>query len=328
MDRDYSRNIEGSVLRLHWEDRTLFQFVTRRIRVAFDVRQESDVRVWHNLTVGDLRGQGGFQSILRMTLHRPRDVLSLLNQAFFEAGRSGQSKVDMNHVVAAGKQMSHDRLNDLISEYEPIFPVIRKLIEIFRGEDAEWDIHHIRSRVDTVSQQATDAVVRQEMLLVYPSVVDALFGIGFLGIGIDERTFSFCHDGRRRDASVTVNRALVHPCYWMALDCVATGTAELSEIYDEYSIETSRANPSVRHKMIDALVSELDGIEAGKMGATDFEKWCENAIRICFAKGLINVQRNPNPQSNLRRDVVATNVGEGDCWRRMYEGLRMSASCI
>ena len=306
MDPDYSRNIEGSVLRLHWEERDLYHFVTKRIRVAFGVQHEANDRIWNSVTVGDLRGKSGFQSVLRMTLHRPRDVLSLLNGAFFEASRQGVSRLGLEHVVSAGKQLSDNRLNDLISEYEPLFPAIRSLIAIFRGKRAEWDVEDVGSEVEEVVRRTEDSVVRQEMSLVYPTVVDALFGIGLLGLGVGDRTFAFCHDGRRPDSSITKGKALVHPCYWLALGCIETDEAELSEVYDEYSIETSRASASVRNRMIDALVDQLEGIDVGIDGAAEFEKWCEVAVRICFAKGLRNVVRQAYTQGTHRPDIIAT----------------------
>ena len=318
-DRDYSRNIEGNVLRLHWDAHTLYDFVTRRIRVAFDVKEQSSVRIWNRVVGGGLKGRSGFESIVRMTLHRPRDILTLLNEAFFRVGPGG---IDSKRIVEVGKLMSENRLNDLVAEYQALFPAIRTLINLFRGKPAEWQVREIHMKVDELQRDEGDPLVRQEMTLVYPSVVDVLFGIGFLGVGVGEGTFSFCHDGRRRDASVGEGRALVHPCYWMALDCLTADGAEMSEIYDEYSIETSRASPSVRKGMIDDHVSALDGIVVGREGATEFEVWCANAIRICFAKGLRNVERNPNPQGPLRPDVLATNVGEGNFWKRVYDDYR------
>lgn len=322
MDPDYSRNIEGGVLRLHWEEQDLYHFVTKRIRVAFEVRRESNEKTWNSVTVGDLQGRSGFQSVLRMTLHRPRDVLSLLNGAFFGASRQGSSRVGLDHVVAAGKQLSDNRLNDLISEYEPLFPAIRRLVAIFRGRDAEWDVADIIEEVGNVARRTDDSVVRQEMSLVYPTVVDALFGIGLLGLGVGDRTFAFCHDGRRPDSSITEGRALVHPCYWLALGCIETDGAELSEVYDEYSIETSRASASVRNGMIDALIVKLGEIELGAGDATEFEKWCESAVRICFAKGLRNVEGQAYTQGSQRPDIIATNIGEGHVWKMIYEDYR------
>ena len=322
LDKDYSRNIEGSVLRLHWDERALYNFVTKRIRVAFSIPQESSNRVWDSVTTGDLKGNAGFQSILRMTLHRPRDVLSLLNEAFFQTSRLGHHKIDLKDVEDAGKSISKARLSDLVAEYHALFPSITSLIELFRGLPAEWEVSELSSKVENFATNTEDPIVKQEMLLAHGGVIDILFGIGFLGVDVGESTFSFCYDGRRRGSSPADSKALVHPCYWMALDCVGTDRAALSEIYDEYSIETSRASPSVRSRMIDQLTARLEGIEVGAVGAAEFERWCENAVRICFAKGLRNVERNPNPQGSLRPDIVATNVGEGDFWKRVYDDYR------
>ena len=322
MDPDYSRNIEGNVLRLHWDENILYDFVARRIKVAFPTPLESSVRVWNSVTTGDLTGLSGFRTVLRMTLHRPRDVLSLLNETFFRATRLGRTRINLDDVAAAGKLMSKARLDDLVSEYRALFPSISNLIEVFRGLPAEWKICELHSRIGHLAREIDDSVIRQEMLLVYDSVVDVLFDIGFLGVKVGENTFSFCHDGRRRSSSIAESTALVHPCYWMALDCVEVGDAALSEIYDEYSIETSPASASVRNRMIEALVSRLSEIEIGVSGAMEFEQWCADAVRICFAKGLRNVERNPSPQGPLRPDIVATNVGEGNFWKRIVDDYR------
>ena len=139
MDPDYSRNIEGSVLRLHWEEETLYDFVARRIRVAFSVQQESSRRVWDSVTARDLQGRSGFNTILRMTLQRPRDILSLLNETFFQATRRGHTRINLEEVVAAGRLMSKARLDDLVSEYGALFPSISSLIDLFRGLPAECE---------------------------------------------------------------------------------------------------------------------------------------------------------------------------------------------
>ncbi|RYD63738.1 MAG: hypothetical protein EOP84_33380, partial [Verrucomicrobiaceae bacterium] len=46
-DDDYSRNIEGNTLRLHWDEETLLQMVAMRLRVAFGWRGENDIRTWN-----------------------------------------------------------------------------------------------------------------------------------------------------------------------------------------------------------------------------------------------------------------------------------------
>ena len=54
-DPDFSRNLEGQVLRLHWDPEELFYMVCKRIRVAFSIDRESDVKVWNAITSGGLQ---------------------------------------------------------------------------------------------------------------------------------------------------------------------------------------------------------------------------------------------------------------------------------
>ena len=107
----------------------------------------------------------------------------------------------------------------------------------------------------------------------------------------------------------------------MALDCARDDLEmhDAEEIYDEYDIEVSSETPAIRDKKIRSLLDELLTISVGDEGATKFEKWCHTAIRICFAKGLRNVELKPNKNAKSRRDIVATNLGEGDAWKRIYD---------
>ena len=75
----------------------------------------------------------------------------------------------------------------------------------------------------------------------------------------------------------------------------------------------------IRNARIAELIGELSRIDEGTEHASAFEQWCRQAIRICFAKGLRNVELKPNKNARTRRDIVATNLGEGNAWRRIYD---------
>ena len=93
LDPDYSRNIEGNVLRLHWDVESLFRFITKRLQLAFDISQQASQKVWDLCAAGDLKGRQGFKKCLQQTLYRPRDLLALLNDAFYRAGKNSQSRI-------------------------------------------------------------------------------------------------------------------------------------------------------------------------------------------------------------------------------------------
>lgn len=91
-DPDYTRNIEGEILRIHWDQFQLLNMVSRRLNTIFCLDIENDQKVWNRCTADEgvgreLTGKDGFRKCLQFTLYRPRDLLSLLNQAFYQAGR-------------------------------------------------------------------------------------------------------------------------------------------------------------------------------------------------------------------------------------------------
>ena len=68
-DDDYSRNIEGSTLRLQWDEQSLLAMVALRLRVAFEWRGENDIKAWGSIrSSGDLEGMDGFRKCLKLTL--------------------------------------------------------------------------------------------------------------------------------------------------------------------------------------------------------------------------------------------------------------------
>lgn len=325
-DPDYSRNIEGHVLRLHWDDTSLFNFATRRLRLALEVEQEASLKVWNKCVTGNLKGKAGFQKCLHLTLYRPRDLLALLNEAFFFAGRDGRAELTIDDLEKTAKTISQNRLDDLKKEYTAVLPGLPEYIGAFHGKDPKHDVDVATDLIQAVlASGSEDPLIQQDFLILSDAnaVIRGLYSVGFLGIREPTTgSFIFCHDGRAPDREFTIgDQVLVHPCYWIALNCTETDLdpAQAEEIYDEYDIGVSSETPAIRNTKIKSLISELETIPEGQDGATSYEEWCYKAIRICFAKGLRNVQLKANKQAKSRRDIVATNLGEGDAWRRIYE---------
>jgi hypothetical protein len=326
-DQDFSRNIEGSVLRLHWDVDALFNFATKRISIATNSKEQSSaLKIWNRFTADRLKGKKGFQDCLQHTLYRPRDLLSLLNEAFYLAGKSGQEVIVPEHIVATSNFISQNRLDDLRKEYSVILPGLVEYTGAFQGRDPEMSVKQACDLIAALlGAGSADAKVYQDFLIVGDpvTVLRSLYSTGF--IGVKHRTtgtFVFCHDGRAPDQDFGLQDfILVHPCYWSALNMtreVLTKT-EAEEIFDEYDIVISSETPEIRNARIKELIEELARIPEGKEGATDFESWCLSAVRICFAKGLRNVELKPNKNAKSRRDIVATNLGDGDAWKRVYD---------
>jgi hypothetical protein len=326
LDLDYSRAIEGQVLRLHWDEASLLNFTAARLSIAFGKQDDSSIKIWNACTAGNLRGKEGFARCLRLTLYRPRDVLALLNEAFYQAQRRNQTLLTLQHLESTAKQISQDRLDDLIKEYSALLPSLPRYLSLFRDESPERRVGEITEAIQALyAHGSDDSRVQQDFFILEDAkdVIRGLYSIGFLAVRDQtSNTFVFCHDGRAPDREFTVgDSVLVHPCYWMALNCSKSEVgAELAEeIHDEYDIEVSSETPDIRKGRINSLVAQLDAIPEGADGDQDFEAWCHKAIRICFAKGLRNVELKPNRTARQRRDVVATNLGRDDAWERIRD---------
>lgn len=130
-DQDFSRNLEQSVLRLHWEERSLLNFVANRIRMAGGASAEKSIRVWDSVTRGSLQGENGFHQCLKLTLFRPRDLLLLLNDAFRIASSDHRHAIDQDDINSSARSISEHRLRDLEKEYSSHIPGLGALVKAF-----------------------------------------------------------------------------------------------------------------------------------------------------------------------------------------------------
>lgn len=327
-DKDFTRNLESQVLRLHWDPQELFYMVAKRIRYAFGIAKESDVKVWNAISANELHGREGFKRCLRFTLYRPRDVIALLNTAFYQAQRQGRDTLIEADFDESAKSISMTRFNDLGKEYEAVFPGLRSLASSFASGDAKIKASDVLATISSVMGSPSLTVAEAQHFQILGSaqeVLKALYGIGFIGI-YDKQiaSFVYSHDGKRFEKSLVPEDVLmIHPCYWPALSIsgfeLTQGEAE--EIYDEYEIAIESQSGEQRKKILGQLMSELNSIPEGPSGAPQFEVWCKKAVEIAFSKHLTNIELRPNVNATQRRDIVATNQGSG-VWRRVVDDYR------
>ena len=324
-DPDYSRDIEGQVIRLHWDESLLLNLTCGRLRHAFSLDIESDAKTWNKCTGESLRGMNGFRKVLRLTLYRPRDVLALLNHAFYRALRQGRSKIVLEDLEFTAQEISKARLTDLHKEYGAIVPGIDQLTRAFQDRDPELSGEDASNLVAGVlaARNEDDASRQHFEILNDPyELIRSLYSVGF--VGIKDSTsggFTFCHDGSSPIQSIGKNeRILVHPCYWMALGLSrrVLGDTEVEEIHDDYSIHINSRTPEIRKAALSTHIAELGKIPLGAEGATEFEEWCLRAIRVLFVGQLSNVELHPNRQAAQRRDIVGTVTDTRGVWKRIH----------
>ena len=328
-DPDYSRDIEGQVLRLHWDEPLLKDMACSRLRSAFGIEIEKNTKLWDRCTGSNLHGADGFRQCLRLTLYRPRDILVLLNQAFYRAAGQKRSQIVLADIRSTAQEISQTRLDDLHKEYSQIIPGLTFLTAAFAdaGHQLAWDqvFSFIKSAVEAA---ASDDRAKQhfEILGTPNQIALSLYSIGFLGLrDTTSGTFIFCHDGRSPDREISDKaRMLIHPCYWLALGVVADvlGDTEAEEIFDDYEITVVSTTPEIRRGQLGQHIAALQEIPSGSDGAKQFEDWCLKAARILFPGQLSNIELHPNRNAVQRRDIVATNLAERGVWRRIYEDYK------
>lgn len=325
-DPDFSRNLEGQVLRLHWDAEELFYMVCKRIRAAYSVERESDVKVWNSITSTELHGREGFKECLRLTLYRPRDVIALLNSAIEHANRCQRETLIEADFLDSAKQISTIRFEDLGKEYAAVFPGITHLTTAFANGPAQMRVSDATKVVRGIQDAPyIDARVLQHLTILgsQEEIVTALYGVGFLGVfDRQSSTWVFSHDGKQPDKNISaLDSLMIHPCYWRALnlqkDDLEQAVAE--QIFDEYEISIYSQSAEQRTTRLGQIISELTTIPLGLEGAAAFEEWCKRAIEIAFARELTNIQLHPNKEATQRRDIVATNQGTRGFWKRIRD---------
>lgn len=333
-DQDYARNIEGQTLRLHWDVNNLFYLVCNRLRASFSINQENNKRLWNKFVAHNLQGEEGFKKCLSYTLYRPRDILILLNSAFENSSKRDQSvefiTITDEDIEKSARNISLNRLDDLKKEYKQIFPSIEEAVNAFEGMSPELNLNLVCEKLNYfIENPPNDQQSKIELAILNSpeDLIRSLYSVGFLGRhdGSSD-SFVFSHDGKILDGEfIKDQRLLIHPCYWMALNIKSDSITEndAHEINDEYEIKVTSQTPEIRLSKLNKLMAEYTQIPLGHEGASDFEAWCLEAVKICFAARLENVSLHPNRDDVNRRDIVGTNLGTPPCWQRIREDYQV-----
>ena len=323
-DSDYSRTIEGQVLRLHWDEHSLFAMICLRLAKAFDIKQEQSLTIWRDCSERELSGMDGFKLCLRHTLYRPRDLVLLLNSAFYSASKRNSGKIVPDDIRTSATELSQNRFDDLVKEYSAVSPGLQRYCTLFSGGAPELRYDDVSERIERLRHEDDlPPPIQQELSILDKTedIIAGLFSVGFFGIKDEiSGNFKFCHDGRSKSFEIKSSSIiLIHPCYWMALNLTSEPLTkdEISQINDEYDLEITSVTPKIRAKKLGKLIADLQQIELGITGASNFEEWARQAIATLFAGGLRNVELHPNKDATQRRDVVARNAGSTSAWARV-----------
>ena len=216
LDGDYTRNIEGNTLRLHWDEESLLLFVALRLRVAFDWKGENKLKAWNRFAQRELQDIEGFRNCLKLTLYRPRDLIALINGAYQVACNEEREHLIGHDVEVTATRISQTRLNDLYKEYEQVLPGLPQFAQVFQGQSARISYEELQALLDPVIAGVHGGSTARAFALLQTGAdaFRALYSVGFLGVQEAEGTVRFCHDGSDTDVQelATTRTVVVHPC--------------------------------------------------------------------------------------------------------------------
>lgn len=330
-DRDFSRHIEGNTIRLTWDESSLLHLVANRLRASLNLADiENDTKVWNRFAHGNLKNISGFRSCLNYTLYRPRDIIVLLNTTFSHIARSKRKEIVDTDIELSSKQISSDRLSDLIKEYDTVFPGLSLLVNIFKGKPAFQKYSEVvlmleneMTENDYLHAEASDYA----MLGSGSEAFFALYSVGFIGLeNTETHALQFCHDGSPADldASKGDQRSCVHPCYWKALSIQSETIEEniLIEVYDDNQPPSTTELSDFRTKRIGQIISSLPMMDEGIEHASKFEEWALQAVQMLFSGKLSNPELKANGDAIQRRDIIATNNAQSGFWKKIQEDYK------
>jgi hypothetical protein len=335
-DDDYSRNIEGSAFRLHWDEQSLLNLVALRLRATFGWGGENDIRTWNRFAKRGLEDLDGFRKCLKLTLYRPRDIISLLNSAYQVALQAERQELIDDDIEVAATRISQSRLSDLYKEYEKVLPGLQYFAQAFRGQAARMPYELSLMMLSHIieGKHSGDEARDFALLRTGSEAFSALYSVGFIGVQDPSGSVAFCHDGSNSDieALAATRTVVVHPCYWRALDLRDTEADEVTvKVDDEEDI--ARTNTAVekvadmRLRKLGTVIAELGQIPPGRPGAHQFEEWVFYTVKYLFSKGLSNVEWHPNGGLVQQRDIVGT-INETRFWRRLSRNYDVSQLVI
>lgn len=322
-DNDFTRNIEGNALRLHWDDTTLLNLVALRLRAAFKWTGENDIRIWNRFAKRDLTGKDGFIRCLKHTLYRPRDLISLLNSAFQAASNSGRQEIIDDDIATAARRVSENRLNDLYKEYTDVLPGLANFAEAFRSKKTSAEYKDVIGMLQEVIDSGCPGAAARDFSLLRtgPEAFAALYSVGFVGVQ-EQESVRFCHDGSSLDiGSLQPDRNIViHPCYWQGLNLAKDDLDSISiSVDDEDDMSTSdlgkRSIVDLRLKKLGTIIGELSTIPCDPSGDSKFASWVFDAVRYLFSQHIRDIRRRP--ATGTAPTTITGDIADGKTWKKL-----------
>lgn len=173
---------------------------------------------------------------MRRTLARPRDIIQFLTLCRDAADRSGRPTIQEDDVLEAAEQFSRWKLDDLAKEYNVGFPFLRPVFAQFENTGYAVGRNGFTAQFDAIRDALHERYPSYKEQLTATSVIDALYGIGFLGVCRGDGVV-YAGDSQWPVQPYEENLR-IHPCFRPALGCRNPAGASDSTVHPGHVYQT------------------------------------------------------------------------------------------
>ncbi|GAA2297748.1 hypothetical protein OKJ48_42665 [Streptomyces kunmingensis] len=292
-------------VRITWSPDALRALARARAGLSLE-RPISDDELWDGVFPRRVSGEWTPKYLVRRSLARPRDIIQFLTLCRDAADRSGHPTIHEDDVVEATEQFSRWKLDDLAKEYNVGFPFLRPVFAQFENAGYAVDRGDFTARFDAIRDALHERYPAYTEQLTAASVVDALYGIGFLGV---RRGGGIVYAGDSQWPVQPYEDDLrIHPCFRPALGCRAPTMA------GDGAVQAGRGYPE---PVVGAAVGAHDHAAfLRKVSPTDAGFRADRHVRLLeeTASSLSRLQRQlvrsglpAAPRSEVQEDIDLLN---------------------
>ena len=212
-DRDKLRSEE---MPIDWNRDALLDLVFVRARASLGHHPDLPAEeLWGKLFPRQVSDHPTPDFIVSHTLMRPREAIQLCNKCAGTAQKNGHRAVLEDDVHEATAQYSTWKLADLIGEYAFSFPYLNELFVLFQNSGYMWTRSSLQARYETIRQSLMSHYPTSHRLASIDTMLDVLYGIGFLGTVRNDATV-YVYEDPKPISPYDVN-LVVHPTFREAL---------------------------------------------------------------------------------------------------------------
>lgn len=339
IDNEFSR-LETCVVSLDWTRELLLELVERRMNLPFHTKLPLGGGTWDYFFESS-QSQSSRDLVFTYCQERPRDILTYCSFAVEAAQSHMRPKITLEDLQEARRRFSDSRLKDLGDEYSENYPQLQLVLSRFYGLGKEYTLTGITAFIKKLLVDQEIQKYCKAWIYMYTSperFVEIMYNVGFFGIK-DGDSVQFRSMGVKSSNPPLITpstHAVIHPSYADALNLQSVVVGTLSEdvpLKDQgLVIDLPDAIPlETYYSKLSGMLEELATLPKGKPGATAFEDFVGDVIKLCFFRSLANVEAKVrNVGVTVIRDWIASNVAISGFWeivRQRYDAVQVIWEC-